>query len=74
MATTETDPSPPNRPGQWDVTYYKETIEHARTGRTPKNVFVFPSDSKLATYQDVGRNFEGFVNNQNKWSGAFGNA
>ncbi|EJT79714.1 hypothetical protein GGTG_04798 [Gaeumannomyces tritici R3-111a-1] len=61
-------------PGQWDVKYYKETIDYAKTGKTPNNVFVFPSDAKLATYQDVGKKFEGFVNNQNKWSSAFGNA
>ncbi|KAL8412981.1 hypothetical protein RB596_009510 [Gaeumannomyces avenae] len=59
-------------PGQWDVKYYKETIDYAKTGKTPNNVFVFPSDAKLATYQDVGKKFEGFVNNQNKWSSAFG--
>ncbi|KAL8366581.1 hypothetical protein RB595_010442 [Gaeumannomyces hyphopodioides] len=61
-------------PGLWDVKYYKEAINYAKTGKTPNNVFVSPSDAKLATYQDVGKKFEGFVNNQNKWSSAFGNA
>ena len=56
------------------MNYYKETINFAKTGKAPAGVFVFPSDSKLATFDDVGKKMEGFVDNQNKWSSAFGNA
>jgi len=62
------------RPGQWDVSYYKETLNFAKTGQAPAGVFVFPSDSKLATFSDVGKEFEGFVDHQNKWQSAFSNA
>jgi len=61
-------------PGQWDVSYYKETIDFSNTGNAPSGVFVFPSDSKLAKFSDVGKNMQGFVGNQNKWTSAFSNA
>ena len=35
---------------------------------------MFPSDAKLAKYGRVGKEFEGFVGNQGKWSGKFADA
>lgn len=35
---------------------------------------VFPSDSKLAAYGEVGKEFRGFVGNQGKWTGKFKDA
>lgn len=35
---------------------------------------MFPSDSKLANYAGVGKEFKGFVNNQGKWNGKFADA
>ncbi|KAH8674160.1 versatile peroxidase VPL1 [Xylariales sp. PMI_506] len=61
-------------PGDWDVQYYNETYTFATTGKKPNGVFVFPSDSKLATYGDVGKNFQGFIGGQSKWQSAFANA
>jgi hypothetical protein len=61
-------------PGQWDVAYYKQTYNYAKTGVSPPGVFVFPSDQKLATYQEVGKKFQGFIDNQNKWGGKFADA
>ncbi|KAF2200371.1 heme peroxidase [Delitschia confertaspora ATCC 74209] len=55
-------------PGKWDVKYYAETLS------PPQNVFVFPSDSKLAVHSSVGKEFKGFVNNQGKWNGKFADA
>ncbi|KAF2468942.1 heme peroxidase [Lindgomyces ingoldianus] len=55
-------------PGVWDVRYYSETLN------PPKNIFVFPSDSKLANFERVGKEFKGFINNQGKWSGKFADA
>jgi hypothetical protein len=63
-----------HRPGQWDVNYYKETIDYAKTGTSPKGVFVFPSDAKLSQYSDVGKEFSGLVGNLGKWQSAFANA
>ena len=40
----------------------------------PQNVFVFPSDTKLSTFGQVGKEFQGFVNNQGKWNGKFADA
>jgi hypothetical protein len=37
-------------------------------------VFVFPSDSKLANYKNVGKEFKGFVGNAGKWNGKFADA
>ncbi len=54
--------------------YYTETIKFDNGGAAPNGVFVFPPDQKLALYQDVGKNMQGFVNNQNKWQSAFANA
>lgn len=55
-------------PGVWDVKYYSETTS------APKDVFVFPSDAKLAVHPTVGKEFKGFVGNQGKWSGKFADA
>ncbi|ORY15291.1 heme peroxidase [Clohesyomyces aquaticus] len=55
-------------PGKWDVKYYAETLN------PPQGVFVFPSDDKLSKFNDVGKEFKGFVNNQGKWSGKFADA
>jgi L-ascorbate peroxidase len=55
-------------PGVWDVKYYSDTTK-------PDNgTFVFPSDSALAAHPTVGKEFSGFVNNQNKWNGKFADA
>ncbi|KAE9983588.1 hypothetical protein EG328_009756 [Venturia inaequalis] len=55
-------------PGVWDVKYYGETTS------VPKDVFVFPSDAKLAVHPTVGKEFKGFVGDQGKWSGKFADA
>lgn len=55
-------------PGVWDVKYYSETT------KPPQNVVVLPSDAKLAAHATVGKEFKGFVNNQNKWNGKFADA
>jgi len=55
-------------PGVWDVKYYSETTA------PPKDVFVFPSDAKLAVHPTVGKEFSGFVGNQGKWTGKFADA
>ena len=40
----------------------------------PQGVVVFPSDVKLANFDRVGKEFKGFVGNQDKWSGKFADA
>ena len=55
-------------PGVWDVKYYSETLN------PPQSVVVLPSDSKLAKFGNVGKEFSGFVNNQGKWNGKFADA
>ncbi|KAH9207641.1 heme peroxidase [Leptodontidium sp. 2 PMI_412] len=55
-------------PGKWDVQYYAETLS------PPANIFVFPSDAKLAVHPTVGKEFKGFVGSQGKWTSAFGAA
>lgn len=45
--------------------YYAETL------KPPRGVVVFPSDSALAGYGEVGKEFRGFVGNQGKWTGKF---
>lgn len=55
-------------PGKWDVRYYAETLN------PPQGIVVFPSDSKLARFGQVGEEFRGFVNNQGKWTGKFADA
>jgi len=55
-------------PGVWDVKYYSETTS------PPSQVFVFPSDAKLAVHPTVGKEFSGFVSNQGKWTGKFADA
>ncbi|KAF9870202.1 ligninase lg6 precursor [Colletotrichum karsti] len=66
-------------PGKWDVNYYSETYNYAvqkAPKQAPPGVFVFPSDEKLATDTDtgVGKKFQGFIGNQNKWASSFSNA
>ena len=56
-------------PGVWDVKYYSETLNPPKSG-----VVVFPSDSKLAAYKGVGKEFNGFVGNAGKWNGKFADA
>jgi len=55
-------------PGLWDVKYYGETLN------PPAGIVVFPSDSKLARFDRVGKEFQGFVGNQGKWNGKFADA
>lgn len=57
-------------PGIWDVKYYGETLNSP----APNGVVVFPSDAKLSRYDQVGKEFQGFVNNQGKWNGKFADA
>ncbi|OIW30748.1 versatile peroxidase VPL1 [Coniochaeta ligniaria NRRL 30616] len=73
------DPAQANKsqdstPGQWDVTYYKETYSFATGGKKDPGVFVFASDSKLATSNEVGLEFQGFIGNQGRWAGSFASA
>jgi hypothetical protein len=63
-----------NSPGQWDVSYYQETYSYATTGSKSNAVFVFPSDSRLSTYDDVGKKFQDFIGNQGKWTSSFASA
>jgi hypothetical protein len=60
-----------DRPGEWDVLYYKETVDFANSGTKPDGVFVFPSDEKLALHSEVGPAFEDFVGQQGKWTSKF---
>jgi len=56
-------------PGLWDVKFYSETYS------PPANVYRFQSDISLsATNTTVGKEFNGFVNNQGKWTGKFADA
>jgi len=56
-------------PGIWDVDFY------ANTYNPPANVFRFDSDINLSnTSTTVGKQFQGFVNNQGKWTGKFADA
>lgn len=55
-------------PGKWDVQYYSDTLS------PQSNVYVFPSDAKLAVHPTVGKEFKGFVGGQGKWTSAFGAA
>ncbi|WYZ45871.1 hypothetical protein EsH8_IX_000096 [Colletotrichum jinshuiense] len=60
-------------PGELDVSYYKQTHDFATTGTAPPGVFVFPSDSSISTSEanSVGRWFQGFIGDQDKWSKSF---
>ncbi|KAK2012406.1 heme peroxidase [Colletotrichum eremochloae] len=71
---TKKNASQDSTPGQWDVSYYKETYDYATKKTAAPGVFVFPSDEKLATQTDVGKKFQGFIGNQNKWASSFANA
>lgn len=56
-------------PGVWDVKYYSETYN------PPAGVSRFDSDINLSNVSTaVGKKFQGFVNNQNKWTGKFADA
>ena len=55
-------------PGIWDVKYYGETFN------PPAGVFRFESDINLSKQAQVGKEFQGFVNNQGKWAGKFADA
>ena len=56
-------------PGVWDVRYYSDTYN------PPSNVGVFDSDFNLAQANTTtGPYFQGFVNNQGKWSSKFSDA
>jgi hypothetical protein len=57
-------------PGIWDVKYYGETLAPP----TSPPILVLPSDSKLAVHPVVGKQFQGFVNQQGKWNGKFASA
>ncbi|KAK1979560.1 peroxidase [Colletotrichum cereale] len=62
-------------PGEMDVAYYKQTYDFATAGAAaaPAGVFVFPSDAGVATSEasSVGRWFQGFIGDQEKWSKSF---
>ncbi|KAI3540422.1 versatile peroxidase VPL1 [Colletotrichum tamarilloi] len=74
--TTKANASQDSTPGKWDVSYYKETYDFATKGTAAPGVFVFPSDSKISTSTsgDIGKKFQGFIGQQNKWSSSFTNA
>ena len=56
-------------PGTWDVKYYGETY------KPPTNISRFDSDINLSDpTKPVGKEFQGFVGNQGKWSGKFADA
>ncbi|KAF9637605.1 Fungal lignin peroxidase [Lasiodiplodia theobromae] len=56
-------------PGKWDVKYYAETYN------PPAGVARFQSDINLSNKSTaVGKEFNGFVNNQGKWTGKFADA
>jgi hypothetical protein len=56
-------------PGKWDINYYAETYN------PPPKVYRFASDINLAQKNTtVGKQFAGFVGQQNKWGSAFANA
>jgi len=56
-------------PGIWDVDFYGDTYS------PPANVFRFESDINLSNPSTgVGKQFQGFVNNQGKWTGKFADA
>jgi hypothetical protein len=59
-------------PGVWDVKYYGETL--AQPGTESQGVFSFGGDINLANSPQVGKDFQGFVNNQGKWNGKFADA
>ncbi|KAF2004349.1 class II peroxidase, partial [Amniculicola lignicola CBS 123094] len=55
-------------PGVWDVKYYGQTLN------PPQGIVVLPSDAKLSKFGKVGKEFQGFVDNQGKWNGKFEDA
>jgi manganese peroxidase len=56
-------------PGTWDVNFYQETYT------PPAGVYRFDSDIALSDPKKaVGKEFQGFVNNQGKWTGKFADA
>lgn len=56
-------------PGLWDVKFYGETYS------PPASVHRFDSDINLSDpTKAVGKEFQGFVNNQGKWDGKFADA
>ena len=55
--------------GKWDVQYYSDTYN------PPPGVARFDSDINLSDpTKAVGKEFQGFVNNQGKWTGKFADA
>lgn len=53
-------------PGKWDVNFYGETYN------PPAGVSRFASDINLSDPKKaVGKEFQGFVGNQGKWTSAF---
>ncbi|KAK1999871.1 peroxidase [Colletotrichum falcatum] len=62
-------------PGEMDVAYYKQTHDFATSGAgaAPSGVFVFPSDAGIATSEadSVGRWFQSFIGEHEKWSQSF---
>jgi len=56
-------------PGLWDMDFYGDTYN------PPANVFRFESDINPSnTGTAVGKQFQGFVGNQGKWTGKFADA
>ncbi|GJD03073.1 versatile peroxidase VPL1 [Colletotrichum higginsianum] len=70
---TQAGASQDSTPGELDVSYYKQTHDFATKGTAPAGVFVFPSDAGIATSEasSVGRWFQGFIGDQDKWSKSF---
>ncbi|KAG9833015.1 heme peroxidase, partial [Aureobasidium melanogenum] len=56
-------------PGKWDINYY------AQVNNPPAGVYRFQSDINLSNASTtVGKQFQGFVGNQGKWTSSFADA
>jgi hypothetical protein len=56
-------------PGKWDIDYY------AQVNNPPAGTYRFQSDINLSNASTtVGKQFQGFVGNQGKWTSAFADA
>lgn len=59
-------------PGKWDIGYYAQTINPPTTGDA---IYRFQADINLSNASTtVGKQFNGFVGNQGKWTSAFADA
>lgn len=57
-------------PGVWDVDFYNETLENP----PPQDIFILPSDRKLAEHPQTLNTWNGFVDNQFGWNAAYSRA